>query len=72
MWCRSCMVVDLMLSTMRPGRALVRVRTHCRQMEQGIRFDKYDVLLIKKDGTTEVFASRWECEPFGRMVASRA
>ena len=26
-------------------------------MEQGIRFDKYDVLLIKKDGTTEVFAS---------------
>jgi hypothetical protein len=26
-------------------------------MEQGIRFDKYDVLLIKKDGTTKVFAS---------------
>jgi hypothetical protein len=26
-------------------------------MEQGIRYDKYDVLLIKKDGTTEVFAS---------------
>ena len=26
-------------------------------MEQGIRFDQSDVLLIKKDGTTEVFAS---------------
>ena len=26
-------------------------------MEQGTRFDKYDVLLVKKDGTTEVFAS---------------
>ena len=26
-------------------------------MEQGTEFDKYNVLLIKKDGTTEVFAS---------------
>jgi hypothetical protein len=26
-------------------------------MEQGMRFDKYYVLLLKKDGTTEVFAS---------------
>jgi hypothetical protein len=26
-------------------------------MEQGTKFDKYNVLLIKKDGTTEVFAS---------------
>jgi hypothetical protein len=26
-------------------------------MEQGTEFDKYSVLLIKKDGTTEVFAS---------------
>jgi hypothetical protein len=26
-------------------------------MEQGAQFDSYDVLLVKKDGTTEVFAS---------------
>jgi hypothetical protein len=26
-------------------------------MEQGTRYDKYDVLLVKKDGTTEVFAT---------------
>jgi hypothetical protein len=26
-------------------------------MEQGGKFDSYDVLLIKKDGTTEIFAS---------------
>jgi hypothetical protein len=26
-------------------------------MEQGTEFAKYNVLLIKKDGTTEVFAS---------------
>jgi hypothetical protein len=26
-------------------------------MEQGSRFDKYDVLLLRKDNTTEVFAS---------------
>jgi hypothetical protein len=27
-------------------------------MEQGRTFDHYDVLLVKKDGTTEVFAHR--------------
>jgi hypothetical protein len=26
-------------------------------MEQGTRYDNYDVLLVKKDGTTEVFAT---------------
>ena len=26
-------------------------------MDQGTEFEKYDVLLVKKDGTTEVFAS---------------
>ena len=26
-------------------------------MEQGTESEKYDLLLIKKDGTTEVFAS---------------
>jgi hypothetical protein len=25
-------------------------------MDQGTQFEKYDVLLVKKDGTTEVFA----------------